>query len=188
MNEQELPKKNNHKNDQVPVKEKKKKDGKVHKLLEQNELLQKQNEALNEKVLRLSAEMQNMRRHFDEDKMRLLKYDGEKVIMELLPIIDNFERAFIQDDSNLNDEVSKFLSGFKMIYSNFLDLLKNLEVKEIECIGKPFDSAVCNAVLVDHENDKEDNIVLDCMQKGYLYKDKLIRPAMVKVNNKESDK
>ena len=154
---------------------------------EQNEKLVKQNAELNDKLLRITAEMQNMKRHFEEDKTRLIKYDGEKLILEILPIVDNFERAIILDDENLSDELSKFLSGFKMIYGNLVDILNKLEVKEIECVGKPFDSISMNAVLIDHIKDVDDNIVIDCMQKGYMYKDKIIRPAMVKVNNKESE-
>ena len=167
------------------VKVKKKKNH--NKWQEQNEKLVKQNAELNDKLLRITAEMQNMKRHFEEDKTRLIKYDGEKLILEILPIVDNFERAIILDDENLSDELSKFLSGFKMIYGNLVDILNKLEVKEIECVGKPFDSISMNAVLIDHIKDVDDNIVIDCMQKGYMYKDKIIRPAMVKVNNKESE-
>ena len=63
------------------------------------------------------------------------------------------------------------------------NILDEMEIKEIECIGKPFDSMNMEAVLTDHDETKEENIVLDCLQKGYTYKDKVIRPAMVKVNN-----
>lgn len=172
-------------NAEAEAKVKKKKNH--NKWQEQNEKLVKQNAELNDKLLRITAEMQNMKRHFEEDKTRLIKYDGEKLILEILPIVDNFERAIILDDENLSDELSKFLSGFKMIYGNLVDILNKLEVKEIECVGKPFDSISMNAVLIDHIKDVDDNIVIDCMQKGYMYKDKIIRPAMVKVNNKESE-
>ena len=170
---------------QTTEKVKKKKNHAHNKWQEQNTKLIKQNTELNEKILRLSAEMQNMKRHFEEDKMRLIKYDGEKLILEILPIVDNFERALLLDDANLTDELSKFLSGFKMIYGNLIDILNKLEVKEIECVGQPFDSVSMNAVLIDHVKDIDDNVVIDCMQKGYMYKDKIIRPAMVKVNNIE---
>ena len=88
------------------------------------------------------------------------------------------------DDANLSDELSKFLSGFKMIYGNLVELLKKEDVKEIECLHKPFDDNMMHAVLTDNVEEYEDNIVIDVMQKGYMYKDKVIRPAMVKVNKR----
>jgi len=115
---------------------------------------------------------------------KLLKYSEEDIITSILPIIDNFERAIKLDDQNLDDELSKFLSGFKMIYSNLVNMLSSYEVKEIEAYHKEFDSKYHQAVLTDNIEDKDDNIVLEVLQKGYLYKDKVIRPSMVKVNKK----
>jgi len=142
---------------------------------------------LNEKILRISAEAQNIKRHSEEEKSRLIKYDGEEFIKELLPIIDNFEQAIKLDDNNLNDELSKFLEGFKMIYGNLNKLLKDKEVVEVDALHKPFDENTMHAIMIDKDDEYENNIVLDVMQKGYMYKDKLLRPAMVKVNNKESE-
>lgn len=169
--ETELPKKKEKKN-----KKEKASDAEILKLKEENA-------TLNDKVLRINAELQNIKRRNSEEISRLMKYDGETFIKKLLPVIDNFERAINMDDDNLEDEVSKFLSGFKMIYSNLKNILDEMEIKEIECIGKPFDSMNMEAVLTDHDETKDENIVLDCLQKGYTYKDKVIRPAMVKVNN-----
>lgn len=165
----ELPKKKE-------KKEKKNKESvKIEKMAEENALL-------NEKILRINAEMQNMKRRNNEELSRLMKYDGENFIKKLLPIIDNFERAINMDDTNLEDEVSKFLSGFKMIYSNLKTILDEFEIKEIDSLGKIFDSSCMEAVLTEHKDGIEKNIVLDVLQKGYLYKDKIIRPAMVKVS------
>ena len=168
IEEPELPKK----------KEKKKKKGE-----EELEKLKAENALLNEKILRINAELQNMKRRNSEEISRLLKYDGETFIKKMLPIIDNFERAINMDDDNLEDEVSKFLSGFKMIYGNVKNVLAESEITEIDCLGKQFDSINMKAVLTDHDESKESGIVLDCLQKGYMYKDKVIRPAMVKVND-----
>lgn len=165
---------------------KKKEDKKGNKLKEEIAKLKEENANLNDKILRLSAETQNMKRHFDEDKLRLIKYDGEKVILDLLPVLDNFERAISLDDANLEDELSKFLSGFKMIYAGLKDTLSKYGVKEIECIHEKFNPNTMNAVMIGEDETLEPNTVIDCMQKGYIYKDKVIRPAMVKVN-KESD-
>lgn len=169
--------------EQENTKEKKKK--KEHHSNKEIEKLKEEITSQNEKILRLSAEMQNMRRRADEERSKLLKYDGEAIIMSMLTILDNFEHAINMDDTNLTDEVSKFLSGFKMIYANMSDSLKSVGVTEIECLHMPFDETKMNAVLIDHSKDFENNVVLDVLQKGYMYKDKVIRPAMVKVNQVE---
>ena len=154
-----------------------KKENHVH-----DEKLAVENAKLNEKVLRLMAEMQNIKRRNDEEISRLCKYDGEKLILKLLPIVDNFERAISLDDRDLSDEVSKFLSGFKMIYTNLVSILQELEVKEIECKGLEFDPNKMEAVLTESDKNLPSNVVLEVLQKGYTYKDKVIRVAMVKVN------
>ena len=133
-----------------------------------------ENTKLNDKVLRLSAEMQNMRRRTDEEISKMLKYEGESFIVSLLDTIDNFERAISLDDTNLDDEVSKFLSGFKMIYSKLIDLLKEQGVTEIDCLHKNFDANLMEAVMTEKVEGFDTNIVIDVMRKGYLYKDKVI--------------
>lgn len=161
-----------------PEKEKRK-DKKQHKEIER---LEEEKRNLNDKLLRISAEMQNMRKRYEDEIARIYKYSGEEVITHLLSVIDNFERAIKLDDSNLSDELSKFLEGFKMIYGNLLNILESLEVKEIECLRKEFDPNTMEAVMTSHEEGIEPNIVIDVMQKGYMFKDKVIRVAMVKVS------
>ena len=163
---------------------KKKKEPKKEHKKDNQELIKLQEEKmlLNDKLLRVSAEMQNMRRRYEEELSKSYKYSGEDVIVSLLPVIDNFERAIKLDDSNLSDELSKFLEGFKMIYGNILNIFNNLEVKEIEALHKPFDPNTMEAVLTSHEEGIEPGVVIDVMQKGYTYKDKVIRVAMVKVS------
>ena len=146
------------------------------------EKLNKEKAELMDKVLRLTAEMQNMNRRFNEEKANIYKYDGEKLIKELLPILDNFERAIALDDDNLTDELSKFLAGFKMIYTSLLSLLNNIGVHEIEALGKEFDPNTMEAIMTTNIMEEEQNVVVDVMQKGYMYNDKVIRVAMVKVN------
>ena len=123
-----------------------------------------------------------MRRRSEEEISRIYKYEGEDVIKKILPIIDNFERAIKMDDNDLTDEVSKFLSGFKMIYTNLLNVLNEKEITEIECLNKEFDSNLMEAVLTEKIEGLEKNQVVEVLQKGYIYKDKLLRPAMVKVS------
>lgn len=154
---------------------KKKEDGEVKKLKEENAVLK-------DKFLRVNAEMQNMRRRMEEEKSNLLKYEGEDLIKRLLPIVDNFERAIGMDDTNLEDEVSKFLSGFKMIYGNLSNTLQGYEVIAMDSLNKPFDPNTMEAVLAEEVEGVEPNIAVDVLQKGYTYKGKVIRHAMVKVS------
>lgn len=137
---------------------------------------------LKEALLRNQAELQNYKRRKDEESEKILKYKNEDIIKELLPIVDNFERAIKMDDNDLSDEVSKFLAGFKLIYTNTINILNKFEVKEINAEGVEFDPTYHHAVLTDHDENKPAGVVLEVLQKGYLYKDRVIRPAMVKVN------
>ena len=152
---------------------------KVNKEIEE---LKNTNGILNDKILRLNADLYNIKRRNEEEIARICKYDGEEFIKRLLVIVDNFERAISLDDANLSDELSKFLSGFKMIYGNLITLLNEKEVKEIECLNNDFDPNHMQAVLTEHVEGVLPGKVIDVMQKGYIYKDKVIRPAMVKVN------
>ena len=144
--------------------------------------LQDENNELKDKLLRISAEMQNMMRRNDEKIATLLKYEGEELIKSLLPVVDNFERAISMDDVNLQDEVSKFLEGFKMIYGNLNTTFQNHEINQIEALHQPFDPNTMEAVLVEEVEGIEPGMVIDVLQKGYTYKGKVIRHAMVKVS------
>ena len=172
-------KKNHHKHE-CHCEENKKKKGENKSLEHQCQCdnLTIQNQQLQEKLLRISAEVQNMRRRYEDEKVLAAKYEGMELIKNLLPIVDNFERAIAMDTS----ENEKYLEGFKMIYVNMLTTLKNIGVEEIDCLHKPFDPNYMEAVLTEQIIEEEQGIVLDVLQKGYMYKDKLIRPAMVKVN------
>lgn len=138
-------------------------------------------EKLKNDVLRAHSDLINYRKRKDEEISKILKYSSEDLIKALLPVIDNFERAIMLDDNDLSDELSKFLAGFKMIYGSLENILKENEVVQIDSINKPFDPKFHQAVLTE-KTDGEKGIVLDVMQKGYLYKDKVIRTAMVKVS------
>lgn len=161
------------------IKKEKKKKEKNDEVIEK---LTQENTLLNDKILRLSAEMQNMKKRNEEQVSNILKYEGEDLIKQLLNIIDNFERAINMDDTNLEDEVSKFLNGFKMIYANFSTILVNQGITEIECLNKPFDPNTMEAVLTDKVEGVSPNVVIDVLQKGYMYRGKVIRCAMVKVS------
>lgn len=138
--------------------------------------------SLEDSLLRSKAELVNYRKRKDEETLRMLKYANEDLVKEILPALDNFERAIKLDDNDLSDELSKFLSGFKMIYCHLTKTLENYEVKPIDGINKPFDPTYHQAVLTDKQEDVEPGTVIEVLQKGYLLKDKVIRPAMVKVS------
>ena len=112
----------------------------------------------------------------------MLKYSSEDIVKEVLPIVDNFERAINMDDDNLEDEVSKFLAGFKMIYCKLVAILEKNGVKAIDGGNKPFDPTYHQAVMTEHRDGLDAGMVIEVLQKGYLLKDKVIRPAMVKVS------
>ena len=146
------------------------------------QILGSRNKELEEKYMRLQAEFLNFKTRTQGEISKMLQYEGEDFIKEILVIKDNLERAVSMDDNDLSDEVSKFLSGFKMILGNLTALLDKYEVREVECLGLEFDPHLSEAVLTEHDENKPENIVLEVYTKGYKYKDKLIRPAMVKVN------
>ena len=146
------------------------------------EELNKKLTSLQEALLRNQAELQNYKRRKEEETLKFEKYKNEELIKELLSIIDNFERAIKMDNQDLSDEVSKFLEGFKLIYTNMINILNKFDVKEINAEGVEFDPEYHHAVLTDHDENKPSGVVLEVLQKGYLYKDRVIRPAMVKVN------
>jgi len=112
----------------------------------------------------------------------MLKFANEGLVLELLTTVDNFERAIKLDDTNLSDELSKFLEGFKMIYCHLTNTLEKFEVKAIDGNNKPFDPTYHQAVLTEKVEGVESGMVVEVLQKGYLLKDKVIRPAMVKVS------
>ncbi len=173
------------KKEQTNQKVEKKKHEKHEKHDKLEELNQKLTEALNEekaKNMRISAEMINFKKRKEDELSTYLKYANEGLVTDLLPIVDNFERAIKMDTPDLTDELSRFLEGFKMIYTNLINILNKCEVKEIVAEGVEFDPTYHQAVLTEKDENKPAGVVLEVLQKGYMYKDKVIRPAMVKVN------
>ena len=162
--------------------DKKKHKEEKHKYKEKIEELKEELKKKDQEVLVAKADLINYRKRKDEEIVRMLKFCNEDLIKQILPIMDNFERAIKLDDDNLEDEVSKFLEGFKMIYCNMQSVMGNFEVKQIDGANKPFDPTYHNAIMVEQREGVEPGMVLEVLQKGYIYKDKVIRPAMVKVS------
>ena len=153
---------------------------KEHKKDKKYEELQNEVNTLKDKNMRIAAEMVNTLRRKDEETNRLLKYSNESLITELLPVIDNFERA-LNVDAKTTD-IESYQKGMTMIYNSLKNILEKFEVKEIEAIDKEFDPNFHQAVMQEEKEGTKENIVIEVLQKGYTYKDKVIRPAMVKVS------
>lgn len=153
---------------------------KEHKKDKKLEELQNEINTLKDKNMRITAEMVNTLRRKDEETNRLLKYSNESLITELLPVIDNFERALNVDAKTV--DVESYQKGMTMIYNSLKNILEKFEVKEIEAIDKEFDPSYHQAVMQEEKEGTKENIVIEVLQKGYTYKDKVIRPAMVKVS------
>lgn len=149
---------------------------------DERELLGKRIKDLEEALLRSQAELINYKKRKDEETDRIIKYAEEDILKGFLPILDNFERAIGMDDDNPNDEVSKFLEGFKLMYKQIQELLSKFDVKEIDALNKEFDPSVHNAVAMDKKEGVKSGTVTEVLQKGYMYKDRVLRTAMVKVN------
>lgn len=140
-------------------------------------------EALKEeenKVFRALADFENFKRRAALDKEAMNKYKAQSILTGLLPVLENFERALAVEVKS--DDAKSLLTGMDMIYRNLLDSLKSEGLVEIEALDKEFDPNFHQAVMTDNEPDKDSNIVLQELQKGYMLKDRVLRPSMVKVN------
>lgn len=155
-------------------------------LKEENEKLKIEVKELVEKVKLAQAELINYRKRKDEEVSNFKKYCNQAIITDLIPIIDNFERAIKLDDNDLTDELSKFLEGFKMMYASLMEVLKHYGVEEISRQGEVFDSTQEEALMTDNLEEYDDEVVTEVLLKGYKLIDRVIRPASVKINKKEN--
>ncbi|MBR3049525.1 MAG: nucleotide exchange factor GrpE [Bacilli bacterium] len=163
------------------VKKKSKKDvnKEMLKIEEEISKLTEENKVLDEKVRLAQAELINYRKRKDEETANILKFANQDLISELLPVIDNFERAIAS-----NSEESKFVDGVKLIYQNLMNILEKAGVEVINRVGEEFDPNLEEALVTDCIEDKDDDIVLEVLAKGYKLKGRVIRPASVKINQK----
>ncbi len=158
------------------------KDEQIKALSQKIETLTKENEELVNKIKYTQAELINYRRRKDEEIAQKEKYCNQGIISDLLPVIDNFERAIKYDDNNIEDEFSKFLSGFKIMFSDLNNILVRNGVSAINRVGEEFNPKLEQALLTDKVEGKKDDEVLEVLLKGYMLHDRVIRPATVKIN------
>jgi len=143
---------------------------------DKSEALSKELQEEKDKYLRLYAEFQNYRNRTTKEKTEAYSNATAKCIEDILPIIDDFERALNQE---CNDE--KYKSGMEMIFKHFMSILDKMGVKEIDALGKPFDPNIHHAIQQLETDKFESDTVCAVFQKGYMLNERLIRPAMVQV-------
>ena len=160
----------------------KEESSKLEQYKEELENLKKENLDLIEKVKYAQAELVGYRMRKDEETSSLLKYANQDLITEIIPLIDNFENALKLASKSDNPEIAKYLTGFQMMYTNLLSILNKFGVEEISREGQIFDSKLEQALVAENDPSKEDEVVLEVLQKGYRLKDRVIRPASVKIN------
>lgn len=137
-----------------------------------------EDEDMKTKYLRLAADFQNFKRRTEKEKSDIYAYANEKFALDLLDVIDNFERALVHQD-DCKDE--KMKEGMELIFKQLQGVLEKNKITEIPALGEDFDPNVHNAVMTNASEDYESGKVSDVLQKGYKLNNKVIRPAMVMV-------
>lgn len=143
------------------------------------EQLKKEKEDTYQRMLRIQAEYENYKKRTQKEKEAERKYKSQDLVQELLPVLDNFERALKVEAT---EETKSLIDGITMVYNQLQDALKSQGVEVIEAEGKEFDPNIHHAVMQVEEEGIESNIIVEELQKGYMLKDRVVRPAMVKVN------
>lgn len=136
---------------------------------------------LNERLVRLMAEYDNYRKRTDREKSSMYEMGVKSVVEKILPVIDNFERGF--DCVEEDDKDNPFIQGMQKIYEQFTGTLGEIGITAIEAVGKEFDPNIHNAVMHVDDESVGANIVVEEFQKGYMYRDAVVRYSMVKVAN-----
>ncbi len=140
----------------------------------------KAEEQESERYMRLMAEFQNFKRRAAREKSDIHAYANEKIIGELLPVLDNFERAL----ETKSEDVEGYAKGMELIFTQLKTALEHAGLAEIPAMGEEFDPNVHNAVMTEDSEEIEDNHISKVLQKGYKLNDKVIRPSMVAVVRK----
>lgn len=139
-----------------------------------------QAEELQQRLLRAQADFDNFRRRTVKEKEELAQYASSKLVTELLPVLDNFERALAA--AQTGSEEQSFVKGVNMIFRQFMQVLEQEGVKAMNAVGEPFNPEFHQAIMQVESEEHEEGIVVEEVQKGYMLKDRVLRPAMVKVS------
>lgn len=151
----------------------------VENLTKEIEQLKQEKNELLERNLRIQAEYDNFKKRTQRERVAERKYKSQDLVTELLPALDNFERAL---DVEATEETKGIIEGISMVHKQITDALNSEDIEVIETVGKEFDPNLHHAVMQVEEPDYESNVVVEELQKGYILKERVIRPAMVKVN------
>ena len=145
-----------------------------------------------DKLLRTMAEMENQRRRFEKEKQEAFEFGGFNFASESLLLIDNIDRAIIsfKNDEGLknNKDLNKIIDGVEIVKKDLVSIFKKNGIEAIECINKKFDPNFHQAMLEVENNTKEPGTVIQEIQKGYMMKDRLLRPSLVGVTKKREEK
>ena len=145
-----------------------------------------------DKLLRTMAEMENQRRRFEKEKQEAFEFGGFNFASESLLLLDNIDRAIIsfRNDENLknNKDLNKIIDGIEVVKKDLVSIFKKNGIVSIECINKKFDPNFHQAMLEVEDNTKEPGTVVQEIQKGYMMKDRLLRPSLVSVTKKREEK
>ncbi len=145
------------------------------------ESLKKEFDEINDKYLRLYAEFENYRKRVNKEKEDLFKYGSETIVYELLPVIDNLELALSHVQNDTDDSL---VQGVKMTHNEMKKVLGKFGLSEIEAHSKPFDPQYHHAMSQVEREDVEDKTVVEEFRKGYMFKEKVLRPSLVSVSKK----
>lgn len=145
---------------------------------------------LRDRMLRAAAENENFKKRVERDRLASLKYAGETIFREILPVVDNLERAIDQgvvDGADAEKNLVALLEGVQLTLKSVVSILEKFEVKKIESVGKPFDPKHQEALTMAESDSVPANHVVTEFEKGYYYKDKLLRAAKVVVSSGKKD-
>ena len=138
-------------------------------------------EELTDRLTRQMAEFDNFRKRTEKEKSQMYEIGAKDIIEKMLPVVDNFERGL--DAVKEEDKEDPFIQGMEMVYKQLMTVLGELGVKPIEAVGKEFDPNLHNAVMHVEDENLGENIIAEEFQKGYMYRDSVVRHSMVKVAN-----
>ena len=178
----------------------KKKETEIKEEIQNNNKVEKKKEEtaedklviVQDKLLRTMAEMENQRRRFEKEKQEAFEFGGFNFAGESLSLLDNIDRAIMsfRNDENLknNKDLHKIIDGIEVVKKDLVSIFKKNGIESIECINKKFDPNFHQAMLEVEDNTKEPGTVVQEIQKGYMMKDRLLRPSLVSVTKKREEK